>query len=271
MPDDYQAILDDLGVNTQTNQNGDVNTNNQPNPTVPDANGQADGASNNGDGAANPATDPATSNQTNPTNPNNNNNSDDQEARQRNEAFAAMRSENSKYKKFIQHLMRGANFQGSEEDFVKQLTEAAYQKQAQVSQVSPEVLKRMDALEAQNRTLTEAQNREMFATKLKNLQTSLSLSDNEIRDFVKFAAENRIDILSDPHMDFVTMYQGIFHKQLTDKAIENARQEWIAQNKKADSASNPDGKSGTKDPTPTDVNTMAEFDSLLQSIPNNKK
>ena len=37
------------------------------------------------------------------------------------------------------------------------------------------------------------------------------------------------------------------------------------------SAANPDGKSGKKDPAPTNVNTMAEFDSLLQqSFPSNK-
>ena len=50
--------------------------------------------------------------------------------------------------------------------------------------------------------------------------------------------------------------------------IEEERQKWIAQSNKANSAANPDGKSGKKDPAQTNVNTMAEFDSLLQTIPN---
>jgi hypothetical protein len=49
--------------------------------------------------------------------------------------------------------------------------------------------------------------------------------------------------------------------------LNEERQNWIAQNSKANNAANPDGKSGKKDPTPTNVNTMAEFDSLLQFIP----
>jgi hypothetical protein len=53
--------------------------------------------------------------------------------------------------------------------------------------------------------------------------------------------------------------------------IETERQAWIAQSNKANNAATPDGKSGKKDPAPTNVNTMAEFDSLLQSIPSNKK
>ena len=252
MPEDYQAILNDLGVDTS-----------QPAPAAdPTPAPESDPAANPAPAQADPApADPA---------PADNGQAEDQ--RLANEAFAAMRSENSKYKKFMQHIMKGANFNGSEEDFMNNLTEAAYQRQAQRqgNQVSPELLKRMDTLETQNKSLIDAQNRQMFTANLKGLQDAFKLNDEEIKEFVTFAVKEQID-LTVPGTNFITLYQGLFFDKLMNKKLEEARQDWIAQNSKASSAANPDGKSGKKDPTPTNVNTMAEFDSLLQSIPSNKK
>ena len=260
MPEDYQAILDDLGVDTSAAPASDpAPSTSDPapvNPTVADPAPTANDADdNNGDGGQ-------------PAQPI----GDADEQRRSNEAFAAMRSENSKYKKFIQHIMKGANFQGDETAFMDALTEASYQRQAknQGGQVSPEVLKRMDTLEAQNKTLLEAQNKQLFAANLKSMQESLNLTDNDLKEFIDLAVRERID-LTIPGTNFVTLYQGLFYNKLKEREIEAARQTWIAQNSKANGAANPDGKSGKKDPAPTNVNTMAEFDSLLQSIPSNKK
>lgn len=262
MPEDYQAILSDLGVDTSIDPTGqDNNTNNAPQSTedptsVPT--GAAAATPNNNDTGADAG--------------NNDDSEADLKAQRINDAFAAMRSENTKYKKFMQQIMKGANFNGSEEDFMKNLTEASYQRQAQRqgSQVSPEILKRMDTIESQNKALIDAQNRQMFAANLKGLQDTFKLTDKEITEFVNFAVKEQID-LTVPGTNFVTLYQGLFFDKLMNKKVEEERQKWIAQNSKANSASNPDGKSGKKDPEPTNVNTMAEFDSLLQSIPNNKR
>lgn len=271
MPEDYQAIFDGLGIDTSNagapaGDGGD--TGNQPTPP----------ASNAGD-SGQPTGQPAT-----PTAPTGNEGQgegapqggqpqagEDDKQRSANEAFAAMRTENTKYKKFIQHMMKGANFNGDEAAFIDALTEASYQRQAQRqgNQVSPELLKRMDSLENQNRTLIDAQNRQLFTANLRNLQETLKLDENDLRDFVNLAVNEKID-LTIPGTNFVTLYQGLFFDKLKDRMIEEARQEWIEQNTKSSNAANPDGKSGKKDPTPTNVNTMAEFDSLLQSIPKDK-
>lgn len=183
-----------------------------------------------------------------------------------NEAFAAMRTENSKYKQFVQQLMKGANFQGSEEDFVKQMTEISYNNEAKHAQVSPEVLKRMDAIEAQNKNLIEERNKTMFVQNLRNLQDTFKLSENDIKEFINKAVEEQID-LTIPNTNFVTLYQGLFFDKLKDRMVEEARQQWIAQSSKSSNAANPDVKSGKKDTDPTDINTMAEFESLLKSVP----
>lgn len=265
MPEDYQAILDDLGVDTSSgNTDGQQTGGQEQNPVNPQA----------GDNAGANATDPGDNNTGDDAGAQNSNQQtgDTDEQRRANEAFAAMRTENSKYKKFIQQIMKGADFQGDEEAFMNQLTEASYQRQAkrQGNQVSPELLKRMDSLENQNRTLLDAQNKQLFTANLKNMQETLNLKEEDIKEFVNLAVQEHID-LTIPGTNFVTLYQGLFFDKLKTRMIEEERQKWIAQNSKANGAANPDGKSGKKDPNPTNVNTMAEFDSLLQSIPTNKK
>lgn len=253
MPEDYQSLLADLGVDTSA-QPAPAQQPTDPQPTSePSAEPAADPAP-----VAEPEAEPTVDNA--------------DEQRRANEAFAAMRAENSKYKKFMQHIMKGANFQGDEAAFMEALTDASYKRQAanQGNQVSPEILKRMDTLESQNNSLLEARNRELFAANLKNMQTSLSLSDKDVKEFVDFALKEKID-LTIPGTNFVTLYRGLFYDKLMSRTVEDERQKWITQSNKANNATNPDGKSGKQDPVSTNVNTMAEFDSLLQSIPTNKK
>ena len=153
---------------------------------------------------------------------------------------------------------------------MNKLSEDAYQRKAQINNVSPEMLKRMDTIENQNKALIDAQNRQLFAANIKHLQDTFNLNDKEIYVFISLAAKEKID-LTIPGSNFVTLYQGLFFDSLKDKIINEERQKWIAQGNKANNAANPDGKSGKKDPTPTDVKTMAEFESLLQSMPTDKK
>lgn len=276
MPEDYQAILNDLGVDTSNNaapNTGTANDGNTPNNVATENN--ANTANNAG---TTPVADPTNNANTsdnnassNTNNQNVNNSVSDNNTNQRaQEAFAALRSENSKYKKFMANLMKGSNFSGTEEDFMSKLSEAAYQRQAQINNVSPEMLKRMDTIENQNKALIDAQNRQLFAANIKHLQDTFKLNDKEINEFISLAAKEKID-LTIPGSNFVTLYQGLFFDSLKDKIINEERQKWIAQGNKANNAANPDGKSGKKDPTPTDVKTMAEFESLLQSMPTDKK
>lgn len=267
MPEDYQTLLADLGVDVNSAPQGtaaptDAGTNTTPSTQEQtNADNSADttaptDTSDSQDSGADQADDSAAS----------------EKQRRANEAFAAMRSENTKYKQFLQHLMKGANFNGDEAAFIEALTDASYKRQAanQGGQVSPEILKRMDTLENQNRTLIDARNRELFTANLKNLQTTLNLKDSDVKEFVDFALKENID-LTTPGTNFVTLYRGLFYDKLMTRTVEDERQKWIAQSNKANNATNPDGKSGKQDPTPTNVNTMAEFNSLLQSIPTNKK
>lgn len=189
------------------------------------------------------------------------------EQQRANQAFAAMRADNNKYKKFIQTLMKGSNFQGDEAAFIQALENEAYKKQAQIQGMAanPELLRKMDQQEEQIKELTQSQRDQTLMLGLKTLQQTHNLTGKEVEAFVQRAIQNKIDLLA-PGTNFDTIYKGMFFDDIVAKRIEAERQNWIKQSNKADSAASPDGKSGKKDPTPTDVKTMAEFNSLLNTV-----
>ena len=188
------------------------------------------------------------------------------EQQKANQAFAAMRADNTKYKKFIQTLMRGSNYAGDEAAFIEALENEAYKKQAQIQGMAanPELLRKMDQQEEQIKELTQSQRDQALMLGLRTLQQTHNLSGKEVEAFVQRAIENRVDLYS--AVNFDTLYKGMFFDDIMKKRVEEERQNWIKQSNKADSAASPDGKSGKKDPAPTDVKTMAEFNSLLNSV-----
>lgn len=188
------------------------------------------------------------------------------EQQKANQAFAAMRADNTKYKKFIQTLMRGSNFNGDEATFIQALENEAYKKQAQLQGMAanPELLRKVDQQEEQIKELTQTQRDQTLMLGLKTLQQMHNLSGKEVEAFVQRAIENKIDLYNAGNFD--TLYKGMFFDDIVKKKVEEERQNWIKQSNKADSAASPDGKSGKKEPAPTDVKTMAEFNSLLNTV-----
>lgn len=190
------------------------------------------------------------------------------QAQRANQAFAEMRTKNASYEKFIDHLMRASNYTGSRDDYMKVMTDIAY---AQLTKIQgqgtdPKVLKRLDELENQNKILSEQNNRTLFASNLKNLQEHFKLTANDLKSFVDTAVKEGIDLTA-PGTNFIALYQGINHDKLVAEAIEAERQKWLAKQAQGQTTSTtPDGKSGKTDPAKTDVNTMAEFNSLLNNL-----
>jgi cytoplasmic iron level regulating protein YaaA (DUF328/UPF0246 family) len=162
--------------------------------------------------------------------------------------------------------MKGSGFQGDEATYMQNLIDASYKQQSerQGQGISPEFLKKMDDLENKTRVLEEERNRTAFAANIRGLQDKFKLSDSEIKEFLDTAVQEHIDITA-PGSNFVTLYQGLFYDKLMEKKIKEERQQWIAQNSKANSAANVDNKSG-KVPEEKSIDNMAEFESLLRNL-----
>jgi len=280
MPEDIGSLLADFGVDPNTGtpdagQQQQQTSNATPPADNNGAQAPSTGTQNPDAGTQNPTAPEGDGNGDNGTQTADQNAAADAQAQMQaqleqqraNQAFAQMRAENNKYKKFMQTLMRGSNFNGDEETFIQALENEAYKKQAQLQGMAanPELLRKMDQQEEQIKELTKSQRDQTLMLGLKTLQQTNNLSGKEVEAFVQKAIENRIDLLA-PGVNFDTLYKGMFFDDIITKRIEDERQKWIAQSNKANSAATPDNKSGKKDPAPTDVKTMAEFNSLLQTV-----
>ena len=255
MPENIDGLLADFGISSDTNA--------QDNATDNTAVGNAtDTAANTADPAETPTDSAPTDSDVDAAQA-----AAQLEEQKRNQAFANMRAENSKYKKFMQTLMKGSNFTGDEAAFITALENEAYKKQAQIQGMAanPELLRKMDQQEEQIKALTKSQQDQTLMLGLKTLQQTNNLSGKEVEEFVQRAIDNKIDLLA-PGVNFDTLYKGMFFEDIMKKQIEAERQNWIKQSSKADHAANPDGSSGKKESSPTDVKTMAEFNSLLNSV-----
>ena len=256
MPENIDSLLADLGVDPNAGTpDTDQDTQTQ-NPVTPETNSEGDDDNQN-----------LTDDDGNTDNVDTDDAQTQIEQQKMNQAFAAMRAENSKYKKVMQNLMRGSNFAGDENAFIKLLEDEAYKKQAQIQGMAanPELLRKMDEQEERIQELTRSQRDQTLMLGLKTLQQTHNLTGKEVETFVQRAIENKIDLLA-PGVDFDTLYKGIFFDDIVKKKIESERQEWIKQSNKSNDAANPDGKSGKKETPVTDVKTMAEFNSLLDNV-----
>ena len=222
MPENIENLLSDLGVDTSASQDApadtadtseQVNATTETDTTSDAADTSADNSTSDDDDdvAAELAADNALQNQI--------------ENQRANQAFAAMRAENSKYKKFLQTLMKGSNFEGNEESFIRALETEAYKKQAQLQGVAanPELLRKMDQQEEQIRELTKSQRDQTLLLGLKTLQQTNNLTGKEVEAFVQKAIENKIDLLA-PGVNFNTLYKGMFFDDIVTKRIEEERQ-----------------------------------------------
>ena len=261
MPENIDGLLADFGVDPSATSTPDTTEAQQPNIETAE-NTETPAATETETSSEGEATEAKTDEQTSEAET-----QAQLEQQKANQAFAAMRAENNKYKKFMQTLMRGSNFQGDESAFIQALENEAYKKQAQLQGMAanPELLRKMDQQEEQIKELTQAQRDQTLMLGLKTLQQTNNLTGKEVEAFVQRAIEKNIDLYS-AGANFDALYKGMFFDDIVKKRIEEERQNWIKQSNKADSAATPDGKSGKKENAPTDVKTMAEFNSLLNTV-----
>lgn len=268
MPENIDSLLSSFGIDASTGgqaDEADVDNNTSSDNTDASSTDNAEGAAVDTNTGADDNTGDNSGGESDASAQGNVQNQIDQE--RSNRAFAAMRVENEKYKKLMSTLMRGSNYNGDEAAFMDALMNESYKQQAKLQGMAanPEMLKRMDQLEEQNRQLTESQRNQTLMLGLKTLQQNHNLTGKEVEDFVQRAIDNRIDLLA-PGVSFDMLYKGMFFEDIVAKQIEDERQKWIKQSNKSSNAATPDGKSGKSDPAKTDVKTMTELNSLLNTV-----
>lgn len=174
-------------------------------------------------------------------------------------AFAEMRVKNAKYEKA---LARAAKASGTTVDeFLQQIEEKSLQTQAKQMNTDPEILRRMEALEAENEQYRTGQVQMYLSKEFSKVQKELKISDQELQTFTADLI-NRGHNFQDTSVDYTLLYRGLNHEQL----VEKERQAWIARSNKSDSSSTTVTKKGKGDHQPGAVNTPEDLDNLLSGF-----
>lgn len=250
MPEDYQALAEEFGAVKVPVAADPVVTppaTNEPEPV----------------GNTDPAAAPAVTDPVKPATP-----SEDPEAKT-NKAFADLRAKNTRYEKVITKL-REAKGLANEDELLEALEKEAYETLGKAKNHDPEVLKRIDQLEADKKANEQNAREQITVMKLKSLQDKLSLPDDDVKTFVQDAINAGVDVLHSD-MDFNTLYNSIYMDKIIANKVEAARQDWIARDNKADTnAAGVIDTKGKSQATSNKVETMAQLESVLSEINSNK-
>lgn len=255
MPDDYQALLGEVGVESAEPVTTDpVIT--DPMTTDPIETPEADPVN------AETVTDPAIADPAIPTDVQE---TVDPEMEARNQAFAALRVQNAKYQKAMARVAQALGAT-DENEAMEQLIGASYDIQAKRENVDPVILRRLADLEEKNQVLDTATRQQFIRDSFGAVQKQFNLDDKEVIAFAQKLTDQNVDIFNS-NISLDTLYLGLYHDTITSKKLDAEKQNWIkGQNEaeKAPSVNPATGKPISKDKK--EITTEADLDLILKTL-----
>lgn len=154
-----------------------------------------------------------------------------------NKAFAQMRTqlkqaeqERDQLKKVITRLADAKGVDLS--TLLSHLEDDADKVQAEKQNIDPQMYKRIRQLEEAEAARSQEALQERFSRRLVEFNQQAKLSDAELREFFQTAADNGFDLINS-NINFMQVYRGLYHDQLTAKKEEEIRQAELAKQKRA--------------------------------------
>lgn len=265
MPEDYQALLGEIGGTLPTDPVPAADPAPVTDPIV------ADPIPSNpsiipGTDPANPvpATDPAPADPAAPANPQP---VVDPSIEAKNQAFAAMRAQNAKYQKAFARVAQALGA-ANEDEAIEKLIGASFDVQAKRENVDPVILRRLTDLEEKNQILDTATKQQFIRDSFGAVQKQFNLSDQDVISFAQKLTDQNVDIFNS-NIPLSILYLGLYHDTLTTKMLETEKQNWIKGQAEADKAPgvNPaTGKPINKEKK--EISTEADLDLVLKTLGN---
>lgn len=263
MPEDYQALLGELGVDTTT-----------PAPVVntvePEAVPETPATDpTNIPGTettpVEPATDPAITDPAAPIAPPE---IVDQAQEARNSAFAEMRVQNAKYQKAIAQVAKAMG-SASEDEAIEKLMGASLDVQGKRENIDPVVLKRLNDLEEKNAMLDTATKTSFIKESFGAVQKKFNLPDADVIKFAQKLTDQNVDIFNS-NVPLDVLYLGLNYDTLKTKMLEAEKQNWIKGQTEADKAPGVNPATGKPiDKEKKDISTEADLELVLKTLKSN--
>lgn len=182
-----------------------------------------------------------------------------------NAAFARMRTENSQMQKTLSMLAQalGLDPKLSQDQLVAQLQNQATNSIAKQNNIDPEILRRLDHLEAINTEYNRIKAAQKAEQSLNLIKEKYKATDDDLGAFVQDLATSGFDVAlpeSDLEQEFIRRNFDRIVQMKVDEAVK-AEQERAS---KAGGASKPSPKQGQTDNSePHSINTISELEEAL--------
>jgi hypothetical protein len=176
-----------------------------------------------------------------------------------NQAMAEQRVQNKKYKDAIKAAATAANL--SEDEYLAKIQSDALVKRAEDQKIPPEMLRRMEALEAEVNQSREALAQQHLSQQFGKVQATFGITDSELTEFVNQLATTGHNF-QNTNADYELLYRGLNHTKL----VEKERQAWLADTKRAQAqGSKPNAATGRQSPEgSTKINSMEDMNAVLE-------
>lgn len=179
-----------------------------------------------------------------------------------NEAFAQMRmqlrDQEKENKKLTTVLKRLADARGVDLDtLLTSLDDDADKTAAEKQNMDPQMYRRIRQLEEAEQLRSQEALQERFSRRLVEFNQKAKLSNAELQQFFQDAADNGFDLINS-NLNFMHVYQGLYHDKLTAAKEEKIRQAELSRQKKAQqsSATFTKAKGDSQDATPKDMQSI---------------
>jgi len=150
----------------------------------------------------------------------------------RNRAFAELRrraEENERYAAFVKKLAEETGLEP--EALIKRIEERQLQMQAQQQNVPVDVLKRLKALEEENRMIRETTAAQRMDEQIKNVINTYKASDEEIQNTFAYMLRNGVDPRENPMVNFEDFYRAANFDKIIERKIKEAEQSVLSKKK----------------------------------------
>lgn len=150
----------------------------------------------------------------------------------RNRAFAELRrraEENERYAAFVKKLSEETGL--DPETLIKKIEERQLQMQAQQQNVPVDVLKRLKALEEENRMIRETTAAQRMDEQIKNVINTYKASDEEIQNTFAYMLRNGVDPRENPMVNFEDFYRAANFDKIIERKIKEAEQSVLSKKK----------------------------------------
>jgi hypothetical protein len=146
----------------------------------------------------------------------------------------------------------------SKDELLQQYERSKLEKEAQAQNVPVEYLEKQRQMEQELTQLKEGQQREAFNNQVNEVVDKYNLSDSDVRDTMKFAYANGIDVLGSK-VNFEALYKAANFDTLLEKQVKESRQQELANKQKRMKQSSVTHGGSSNDAGPSVDDEVAEF------------